>query len=190
MNIVKRLSQPSTEPVSLSDMKAQLNIKDTVQDAVITRRITEAREWIEAFLQRALITSNWQLVMDEWPGSAELLFPPVASVSSVKYIDANNVLQTLSSSAYYLDNYREPAMLHSAYGYDFPDALAVPNAVRVEYVAGYANAAAVPSPIKEALMLLVGHWMNYQGDAESGSVITRVPLAVEQLLQPYRILKG
>lgn len=185
----KRLTQPATEPVLLADVKAQLNIRDTVQDAIVTRRIKEAREWCEEFLQRALLSSSWKEMLDSFVDEIELTYPPIISVTSVKYYDTNGVQQTLSGSAYSLDNFSEPGIIRRTYGTDWPETRDIPNAVEVIYSAGYADAASIPYPIIEAIMLLVGHWMNNQGSVETGAVITRVPLAVEQLLQPYRILR-
>jgi hypothetical protein len=36
-------------------------------------------------------------------------------------------------------------------------------------------------------MLIIGHWMRYQGAVESGLNITRIPNAVECLLTPYKV---
>lgn len=50
-----------------------------------------------------------------------------------------------------------------------------------------AVAVAVPEVLLEAIALLVGHWTNYQSRIEGGQFITRVPLAVEQLLDSEKI---
>lgn len=186
--MAKRLSQPASEPVTLADVKAQLNITDTVQDAIITRRIGEAREWIEEYLGRALLPSSWRIVLDAFDDQIELDMPPIISITSVQYIDVDGVTQTLAASDYVLDNASEPGWLLPAYDTDWPDTLDTINAVTIEYQAGYASAPAIPGYIKEALMLLVGHWMNHQAAAEAGIVITRVPLAVEQLLASDRVV--
>lgn len=189
--MLKVITAPATEPVTLADVKAQLGIEasDTASDVVITRRITEAREWVENFTGRALITQTLEFVMDAFPDD-EIVIPRPAmqSVVSIKYLDASNVLQTMSSGDYEIDTYS--AIVHRirlAYGKAWPTVvLDVWNAVRVQYVAGYGAASAVPGPIREAIMLIVGHWMNYQPGVESGVTITRIPFAVEHLLAGYR----
>lgn len=45
----------------------------------------------------------------------------------------------------------------------------------------------LPGPIREAMLLIVGHWMNFQGGIEASSGITRLPYAVYDLLAPYRL---
>lgn len=46
---------------------------------------------------------------------------------------------------------------------------------------------AVPELMIEAMIVLIGHWTNYQTRIEAGNFITRVPVAVEQLLEQYKI---
>lgn len=57
------------------------------------------------------------------------------------------------------------------------------------FTAGTAQRVAVDMPeiLVEAICILVGHWTNYQGRLESGQFITRVPLAVEQMLDSVKI---
>ena len=186
---IKRITQPSTEPVLLADVKAQLSIAtaDTLVDAIITRRITEARQWAENFTGRTIMPSNWGGVLDSFPHEVELFYPPATAIVSVTYTDPAGVTQTMDSADYYLDEDATPNWVLPAYGENWPDTLDTANAVRVRYTAGYADAAAVPGPIKEAIMLIVGHWMRYQGAVEAGLNITRVPNAVECLLIPYKV---
>lgn len=187
---IKRITQPATEPVLLADVKAQLSIAtaDTLVDAIITRRIIEARQWAENFTGRTIMPSNWEVVLDAFPyDKIELFYPPASAIVSVTYTDSAGATQTMSSGDYYLDTDGIPNWLYPAYNTDWPDTRDVPNAVRVRYTAGYTDAAAVPGPIKEAIMLTVGHWMRYQSAVEAGLNITRVPNAVECLLMPYKV---
>jgi len=186
---LKRITQPSAEPVLLADVKAQLSIAtaDTLVDAIITRRITEARQWAEHFMGRTIMPSNWEVVLDRFPLEIELFYPPATAIVSIKYIDTAGVEQTMDAADYYLDEDATPNWALPAYGEEWPDTLDTANAVRVRYTAGYADAAAVPGPIKEAIMLTVGHWMRYQGSVEAGINITRIPNAVECLLTPYKV---
>ena len=187
---IKRLTQPVTEPVTTADVKAQIGIPtaDTAQDAVIERRITEARTWAEMFMGRTVMSSNWQIKLDAFPPEIQLLYPPVSAIVSLSYTDTNQVEQTLNGADYTLDTGSDyEAWILPAYGKDWPSALDTANAVTVVYTAGYASADAVPGPIKEAIMLTVGHWMNYQPGIEAGQTITRIPHAVEHLLMPYKV---
>lgn len=46
---------------------------------------------------------------------------------------------------------------------------------------------AVPEIVIEAIIVLVGHWTNFQSRIEGGNFITRVPIAVEQMLDSEKV---
>ena len=54
--------------------------------------------------------------------------------------------------------------------------------VSVTFVAGYAS---VPTPIVQAMLLLIGHWYQNRETANANPV-TSLPLAFEALITPYR----
>jgi uncharacterized phiE125 gp8 family phage protein len=185
---MKVITAPATEPVTLAEMRTQLGItdaSDTASDTTITRRIIEARQWVEAHIRRALITQTLEIRLDDFPEYIKLPYPPIVSITSVKYIDTDGVEQTLGSSNYVLDDYPLVPFIREAYGIAWPSVRDEPNAVRVRYVAGYGNASDVPATIREAIMLLVGHWMNFQPQSENGVVPARVPLAIHDILSQY-----
>lgn len=131
--------------------------------------------------------SNWEVVLDAFPHEIELFYPPATDIVSITYTDGAGDTQTMAPADYYLDSDSLPNWVLPVYGTDWPTTLDTANAVRVRYTAGYADAASVPGPIKEAIMLIIGHWMRYQSAVESGMNITRIPNAVECLLIPYKV---
>jgi uncharacterized phiE125 gp8 family phage protein len=186
---MKVITPPASEPVTLAEMRTQLgytDASDTTSDTTITRRIIEARQWVEGFIRRALINQTLEIRQDCFTECIKLPHPPVSSITSVKYIDTDGVEQTLGSSNYVLDDYPLVPFIREAYGIAWPSTRDEPNAVRVRYVAGYgANASDVPQLIREAIMLIVGHWMNFQPQSENGLVLARVPYAVQDMLSQY-----
>jgi len=189
------IAAPSSEPVTLANARTAIGITDaadTSSDTTITRHITEAREWVEKFLQRALITQTWKLRLDQWPANSiiELPFGPVQSVSSVTYTDSAGATQTIDAADYYTDIYSLQPRLMPAYNESWPDARNFPDSIAIQYVCGYGTAGtAVPGPIIHAIYRIIGHWIKFQPALEGGVTITRVPFAVEQMLEPYRLIK-
>jgi uncharacterized phiE125 gp8 family phage protein len=110
--------------------------------------------------------------------------PPLISVSSITYVDGNGTTQTLSAAAYKVDTDSEPGRITPAYGYCWPTTRAEINAIAITYVAGYATRAAVPASIKQAMLLLIGHW--YENREAVGQVGGTVAMAVESLLWSQR----
>jgi uncharacterized phiE125 gp8 family phage protein len=183
------ITEPAVEPWVLNDVKAMLAIPDTESDTAITSYIVSARRQAEQYLQRKLITQTLEMPLDDFPsGSIELGYGPVQSITSVKYDDADGVEQTIDSANYTLDNYGMKVWLHPAYSYTWPSPRSTPNAVRVRYVAGWGDAGSdVPDDILQAMLLLIGHWLRFQKEAESGIGPTRVPRQFYDLLWPYAI---
>jgi uncharacterized phiE125 gp8 family phage protein len=183
---MKIITPPKLEPVSIAEVKEQIGIKsdDPALDSIISRRIVEARKYAENYTGRALIEQTRELRWACFVDEHEL--PSALSVSSMKYIDTDGTEQTLDTSNYVLDTYAFIPFVKLAYGKSWPAARLEHNAVRIQYSAGYgATADAVEPLIKEAIILLIGHWMNHQAQAESGVTISRVPYAVRDLLDPY-----
>lgn len=66
----KRVTPPAIEPVTLDEAKAHLRVDINAEDSLITRLISDAREWVERFLRRSLITQTWALYLDAFPVGA------------------------------------------------------------------------------------------------------------------------
>lgn len=62
-------SQPITEPVTLGDMKAHLNVDPgfTDDDDLISGLITSARQQAEDYTARSLVTHTWLFTLDAFP---------------------------------------------------------------------------------------------------------------------------
>jgi uncharacterized phiE125 gp8 family phage protein len=98
---------------------------------------------------RSIINQTWRLTLDAFPDALKLYNPPIVSVSSVKYYDEDNVLQTLDPQDYTVDNVSEPGYIVPAPDVDWPCTYDKINAVVVEYVAGYgATAASTPPEVR------------------------------------------
>lgn len=183
----KLITAPTVEPVTLAEVKAQLAISDDLRDDVLERRIKEARLFAENFTERSFNTKVLEVALDAFADKIVLPGSPVQSIDQVKYYDSDSVDQTLDSATYTLDDYGDIHYMRLAAGKDWPTPYSISNTVRIQYTAGYGLADDVPEVLKEAIMLTVGHWTRYQASAESGVSITRVPFAVENLLNQYRI---
>lgn len=121
-------------------------------------------------------------------GKIELPIASLQSVEYVKYLDRDGVEQTLDPSSYIVDNVSEPGIIAPAYATFWPDSLAVPNAVRIGFAAGYGDAAAVPAGLKSWMLMRVGALYENREEEAVGARIVAVELPfVDKLLDPYRI---
>ena len=189
---LKLITAPATEPVTSSEAKSHLRVDTTADDTLIGTLITAARQHVENHLRRALITQTWELVMDAFPAGdvIRLPRPPLVSVTSIKYTDVAGSESTFSSAAYVVDTDSTKGRVVLKSGESWPsDTLAAANGVRVRYVAGYGSAAAVPNPIRQAVLLLIGTLYENRESVlvAQGVTVAQLPFGVEALLMPYRI---
>jgi uncharacterized phiE125 gp8 family phage protein len=186
----KVISQPEQEPISLEQAKAHLRIIDfNGDDDLISALIIAAREWVENYTQRALITQTIRFQLDSlpWFGNYRPLgamlylpMPRVQVVNSIKYLDGSGTQHTLDESRYVVDTDSEPCRVVSQQHQPFPFTARLPGAISIEYVAGYGdNGSDVPYGLKQAMLLLVGHW--YRATSSVGDFGTEAPMGVYSL---------
>jgi uncharacterized phiE125 gp8 family phage protein len=108
--------------------------------------------------------------------------PPLASVTSITYVDGAGATQTLSLSVYTVDTSEEPGRIRLAYGQSWPSIRDQRAAVTVRYVCGYGGPGSVPEAAKAALKLYVGHLYENREVAITGTIITQVPMAFRSLI--------
>jgi uncharacterized phiE125 gp8 family phage protein len=183
---IKLYTAPVEEPVTLAEAKLHLRINSSTElDALIQALIIGSTGFAEDFTDRRFVTQTWELYLDCFDGDEiRLPFPPLQSVTSVKYYDTSNVEQTLSSSYYVVDIKAEPGRIVLADTYTWPDTYDRPNAVTIRYVCGYGYHAAVPERVRIAqLMHIEAH---HNRDERQMDVLLK---ASENLLFPYRVMR-
>jgi uncharacterized phiE125 gp8 family phage protein len=156
---LKLITGPTTDPVSVDEVKDHARITLDAEDALIAEKIVGWRRWVEGFQGRALITQTWEFYLDAFPSGNYIAvpLPPLQSVESVKYYDTDETEATFSSDDYYVNTVREPGRVSLKYGESWPSTTLRPeNGVVVKFKAGYGDAATdVPQETREALMMLI-----------------------------------
>ena len=162
---------------------------DTDEDTAIEFLITTAREYCENYTRRALATQTIEAYLPTFPhcDRFELPHPPLQSVTSVKYKDSTGTETTMVVGTNYLvDDENTVAQIVLPYGLTWPLFTEYPvNAVKVRYVAGYASENPIPRSIKQAMLLLIGHW--YNNREAVGNVGGEIAFAVKALLSMYKV---
>lgn len=180
-----RLITGPVNPVTLAEAKAQCRANDA-EDDLIAIYMASAMEHIDGrngVLGRAIATQTWELSYDAFPaGPIELPLPPLQSVTSIAYYDADGVLRTLDPTEYVVDTESDPGWVAPADSW--PATYDTLNAVRIRFVAGYET---TPAPVRAAMLLLTGElYAHREGSVEAA--LTRNP-AVERLLFPFKVLR-
>jgi uncharacterized phiE125 gp8 family phage protein len=162
----------------------------STDDDLITNLIDAATEFVEAYTGLQLMKAAHTLYLDSFPASIALNIAPIQSLTSVKYYDDSNDLQTLASANYDSDIESEPARIMVSYGYTWPNTYDRYNAVQIAFATGYSDSdteatqrAAVPESIRQAILLHIGH--NYENRGDEGHRV--YPKAIYDLLDKYRL---
>jgi uncharacterized phiE125 gp8 family phage protein len=187
----KIATQPTSEPVTLTEAKAHLYESDTAFDTRIESLITVARIQIEQWTDLALLTQTW----DYWtPIHFSRHYPyyrqfaikiprgPVASVDAVETIDDSGTATAVDSSTYVVDLLSEPCEIRFLNG--VPD-----GRIHLRYTAGVDSPDDVPAPLKQAILLLVGAlYDNRTEEVIAAATLTtiRLQLGVDSLIRNYK----
>lgn len=185
------ITPPAAEPVSLAEALVHLRVDSAPsgphpEAALIEAQIAAARGYVETATGRALVTQTLEARWDGWAPVLSLPRAPVQSVTSVTYVDAAGATITLPPEAYRADLASDPPRLTPAYGASWPAARCVTGAITVRFVAGYGLGAAVPAPLRAAMLLMITHLYETRG-AATERALAEVPLGVTALLAPYRV---
>jgi len=155
------ITPPSVEPVTLAEQKLWSKIDGNDDDAIVTSLIEDARAQTEICTDRTMLATSIEIWLNCWPGAKfSLPRPNLISVTSVKYYDESEALQTLSTDSYAVlapaGDRAEKGQIALKPGQAWPDLGATEWPIRIIYVAGYGTSADdVPEGIKSALKSFV-----------------------------------
>ena len=151
---------PTVEPITKTEVKRHLAIaeSDTSHDNELDVLIESSRLKLEEDTGLAVVSQTYTQVFPVFADGLRLARKPVSSVSSIQYYDGANSSQTLSSSVYAFDATTQQIRLKA--DQSWPDVYSRWDAITVTFVAGYANAAAVPANIKHALLTLCAFYFD------------------------------
>jgi len=164
----------------------------SVEDDYITSLIKTARRMIELHTNRRLITQTWDLVADQFPTTSNIVvpYPPLQSITSVKYYDVDSTVATFTSDDYEVDTYSEPGQIVLGYGNSWPSTtLRTANGIVIEYICGYGDAATdVPDMYKQAIKILAAEMYEHREAGLVGTIYSELPWSVKQIIGYERII--
>lgn len=184
---IRLITPPTTDIVTIAEVKRHCNVTATDEDDYLVALLRAATELVERETNRAFLSQTWQLTRTCFPASSRVELPrsPLQSVSSITYYDADGNSQTFASSNYHVDTVREPGVVWLDEDSDWPDTDDRPDAVTVNYVAGWSDVEDVPARAVQAVLLLVGHW--YRQREAVGIAGFEVPFAYRALVDSLRV---
>lgn len=183
------VTPPAERPVSVEEARLHLRVDSGEEDMLIQGLIDAAVSHLDGYsgiLGRCLVTQTWELLADRWD-AFRLPFPNVQSVA-ISYLDASGGTVVVPTSDYRI------VARHAALNVSFGSAWSAPSlyvnghpAITLTITAGYGDATDVPQAIKQAILLLVGHW--YARREAVGDLLHEMPMSASALLAPFRVAR-
>lgn len=184
---------PVSKPVTVAEVKNNFAIDIDEDDYLIDQLIHSAVKIIETETNHHMCerTLEWRFKQAEGD-EIELPFAPVQSISSITYVDDQEVEQTIAASVYELDQGTTPPMIRLKYNQAWPYARGGAIDYKVTFVTGYAgtadsplNLTNLPEALRRAIIMMVG---GVYKNPESHTLDIRVFRAhpmVQFLIGPY-----
>ena len=201
----------STFPVELSEAKGYLRVDHSDDDADVLRALKAAIEYAEERTGLSFAVKTYEWRADGWPFLTSPLWPPtwpyqitlpkapVVDVLSLKYLDENGTLQTVSAADYDWERTPEGATITFVDDYSFPDLHATrADRVRVEFTAGFDDPEQsgsgddpdlrLPERAKIAVLMLTAHWYENR-EAATFDQSAAVVLSANDLLDQLKVYR-
>lgn len=179
----KQKTRPTLQALGLAQAKTHLSIGHCDDDDNITDDIAAALKVAEEFTGRVFGPRSFTLTVKCWPCDGVIRFPvePVLSITTVKFSDTDNVVQTVDSSQWrtWLD--ASPPVLRFISGFTF-QSLSIDEIapIEIEFVAGETD---IPATLRKAIQLTLGYWQQFPGgEPTSGQNSRGLPAGAISLL--------
>lgn len=180
--VFKVIADSSFEPFTLSEAKVILRVDFTADDDLITSIIKQCRYRAEQYTGIAITLKT---VLQRFNAFSEIMQLGLGNpngVNSIKYLDVAGDEQTLPTTVYGFDAYVIPGEVYRRPNAQWPDVLNDRGVVRIEYGAGWADAASIPADIKGAISLMISDAYEKREDS-----ISRFPTAAQNYLELHRM---
>lgn len=110
------VTPPSSDPVTIADVRAHSRIYSTAHDSLIASYISTATMACETTTKRAFLTQTWRLALEQWPGRSPVVgyreatsmaeywkwnyialpLPPLQSITSFTYADTTGLVYNMN----------------------------------------------------------------------------------------------
>jgi len=201
-------SQPASEPVTTADAKLWMRVDDSDDDALIARLLKNARRRVEEWARVACLPQTLRYAIDgppvdslsgeayrwwtqdgpdrRWGRIVELPRYPLIGVTSIIGYNDDGTSETLAASAYWVDTNARPGKVGLKSSSVWPIMLRSIDGLVFTYTAGWADAAAVPDEIKDAILITTAYlYENREGGSNrDGRVL--LPQDAQDALSAYR----
>lgn len=177
------VTPPAIQAVSLEEVRRHLVVTHNDDDLVLDALREAAIGKIDGpdGIGYCMEAQTWRLSLDCFPREIRIPLRPVASVTSITYVDPDEATQTLAASGYRVGIAGGSCRIWEAPNASWPALADVPNAVEVTFVAG----TGAPMLLKVAVLQMIAHWYEHRAAAME-SAPSEVPMAARHIINGFR----
>ena len=183
------VTAPSTTPVTTAEAKDWLRVDISDDDTLIDSLIENATDQVQIVTGRQLVTATYDYFAESWElnnkGCVEIPLGNVASITSIKYKDTDEVLQTWDSSKYEVNFKTQIVQIRPISTENFPSLGDEFNPVEIRFTAGYGAASAVPDRLKTSIYMMVAD--AYEHREQMSEIKLDENPAVNRILWNFRL---
>lgn len=199
---VRRISDPLTpeaklEVVTLEKAKAHLRVRHVNEDDLIKDLVVTAfyflhgpDGWLNGY---CLLAEEFELFLPTIQATAEIPLRPVEDVDAVSVASlVDGAYAAASPGSFVAATENDFAVVARLVAAPAQSVLTTgPRAFRVSFTVGHASAAEVPMPLKQAILLLVGHWYANReatlNSTQSATISRQLEYGLQALAGRYRV---
>lgn len=179
------ITAATLKPVTRAQAKKHCEIPtdDTTHDDQIDLLIDVATDQFENDCDICLLTQTHRVYAENWCEEIYLPKRPVQSITTIKYYDDSNTLQTLSTSIYDLN--APERSIELKYNQVWPSLVTDRwDAVEITYVCGWTSASLVPAAARHAVLMLIGYYFGQnRGDNDRANDLVAYGRLKDQFLR-------
>lgn len=180
------VTPPVATPVTLEEVRAQLRLDGTEEDALLAGYLDAAVEHVQTMTSQLLMPQTVAFEFDSFEDMARPLpCAPIRAIQSISYEAADGSTQTVEPSEYRLRERGRLALIARRSGC-WPQ-LAPGAVVTVTAEAGYEDAEAVPVTLRQAILFLAAHFYETRTPVGAASSSAELPLTFRHLVEPHRL---
>lgn len=182
------VTPPSSMPISRALAKLHCRIDGDDEDDLLDGLIAAAVSHLDGYagiLGRCLMAQSWRQEFDAFAQKMRLPLPATA-IASITYTNTSGHISTLPGTGYALQHDAQGSFIRIKDQCALPGGLYQTKAIAITFSSGAALADDVPAAIRQAILLMVGHWYAHRETVVTGTIATNLPMAVDALLAPWR----
>ena len=168
--------------ITLEEAKAYLRVDSADENALISAMIAAAEKHVELLTGRVLLTQTFELVYDEVSSSIEISKSPLQEVMKIEVVSEAGVKTEVAKSIYDVDTSGTLGRVQLKPGCVWPSHRGFASFI-VTVKAGYGEAVAVPSALKQAALAALAVIFASRGEMDR----EKINSAVAALCWGYKV---